>query len=98
MANAERFRHKPTPATAQWPVYGSAEVDDCQRADAATRDARTAHAFEQKRKFQAREARVIGRRESERGRLGEAKLDALFNQRLRYEEAAIEPQPNFATV
>ena len=62
---------------------------------APCRERRTLTALEHHRSNAAREAKVISERQVESERLQEAKLDSRFNQKLRYEEAALEPNFNF---
>jgi len=92
---AERLQQKPLMARCQYPVVERAAAYPPQAQDESFRERRTLTAFEHHRSNVAREAKVISERQVESERLQEAKLDSRFNQKLRYEESALEPNINF---
>ena len=82
-------------ARCKYPIVERAATYPPQAQDESFRERRTLTAFEHHRSNAAREAKVISERQVESERLQEAKLDSRFNQKLRYEEAALEPNFNF---
>ena len=92
---AERLQQKPLMARCTYPIVEPAATYPSQAEDEGFRERRTLTAFEHHRSNAAREAKVIAERQVESERLQEAKLDSRFNQKLRYEEAALEPNFNF---